>query len=317
MSNMWNAEETADFLKNHNNYLILTHDNPDGDTLGSAFGLCYALRSIGKNANVIAEEVPDKFSFLTDGYEEMYFTPTKIVAVDMASENMFGEKTKEYVNSVDLCIDHHGSNTRFSKNLFLDEKSAANCENIYTILNRMEIKIDKRIATCLYTGIATDTGCFKFSNVTANTHIFAGTLLSYGVDHAKINFTLFEQKTKEYMAAQQCVIDTLEYYCDGKVAVCAITDEIISKTGVKQSDFDAMVSIPRSIKGVELGATLKARDDGFKVSFRSSQNINASDVASTFGGGGHPRAAGCFIKGSLDEVKNKVVTVCEKAVKEI
>ena len=314
MSNIFNSVKTADFLKSHDNFLILTHDNPDGDTLGSGFALCFALRKMGKKANVLVEELPLKYAFIADGYEEDNFNAEVIISVDMAAEGMFGEKTKAYMDKIDLCIDHHGSNSRYAKNLYLVADAAANCENIYKVIKAMGVSLDKQIATCLYTGIATDTGCFKFSNVTTDTHIFAGELLTYGVDHAKINFSLFEQKSKERMAAEKLVLESLEYYKDGKLAVCAITEEIINKTGVVQSEFDAMVGIPRSIAGVEIGITLKQRDDGFKISLRSSENYDVSGICAVFGGGGHLRAAGCFIKGDLEEVKAKIVAECEKAV---
>ena len=314
MSNILSFFETALFLRDNDDYLILTHDNPDGDTLGSAFALCFALRKMGKRANVIAEEIAEKYAFIADGYADCDFTPKTIVAVDMASESMFGEKTKEYVNKVDLCIDHHESNTKYAKNLYLDANSAANCENVYNVIKELNVDFDKQIATCLYTGIATDTGCFKFSNVTSNTHICAANLLTFGVDHAKINFSLFEQKSKERMSAEKLVIETLEYFADGKIAVCAITDEIVEKTGVLQSDFDAMVAIPRCILGVEIGITLKQRGNGFKISLRSSENFNVSEICKVYNGGGHARAAGCFIEGDLAEVKDKIVNTCIEAV---
>ena len=317
MSNMWNSKETAEFLTNHNNFLILTHDNPDGDTLGSGFALCYALRVLGKNANVICEELPEKFKFLAEDYFEQDFTATTIISVDLAAPSMFGEKTKAYADKVDLCIDHHGSNSRYAKNLYLNETAAANCENIYNVINDMGIRLTKTIATCLYTGIATDTGCFKFSNVTSNTHIYAGALMSYGIDFATINFSLFEQKTKGQMAAETMVIESLEYHFDGRLAMCAITNEIMKKTGIVESDFDAMVGIPRRVQGVDIGVTFKQHDNGYKVSFRTSERVNASDLAANFGGGGHKRAAGCFIEGDLKSAKAQVLPVCENALKEL
>ena len=313
-SNIFNAHKTAQYLKSNNNYLILTHDNPDGDTLGSAFALCYALRSIGKNANIIIEEMPKKFEFLGADYFNQSFVPSTVVAVDIASIGMFGQKTKQYYEKVDLCIDHHGSNSKYAKNLFLNETAAANCENMYDVIEKMGVTITSLIATCLYTGIATDTGCFKFSNVTPNTHIYAGALMTYGVDIATINFALFEEKSREYMLAEKMVIDTLEYHADGKIALCSVTKEITDSTGLLQSDLDSMVAIPRRIAGVEIGITLKERDDGFKVSFRTSEKVNATQIASQFDGGGHLRAAGCFIKGDIDKVKRVVLTACQTVV---
>lgn len=317
MSNALNSKETVEFLISHEDFLILTHDNPDGDTLGSGFALCYALRSLGKNANLLYEELPEKFEYLGVEYKEQNFTPKTIVAVDIASLNMLGEKTKQYEDKIDLCIDHHESNSEYATNLYLDAVAAANCENIYNVICDMGVKITTLIATCLYTGIATDTGCFKFSNVTSNTHIFAGALMSYGVDIATINFKLFEEKTQGQMMAETMIVESLDYHSGGHLAMCAITNEIMQKTGIKESDFDAMVGIPRRIKGVDIGVTFKQRNDGYKVSFRTSERVNASDLAANFGGGGHKRAAGCFISGDLDFAKSEVIKVCEPVLKEL
>lgn len=137
-----NLKETADFLKAHDNYYILTHQSPDGDTMGSGFGLCYALRKIGKKANVIcSDEFPKRYYFMHDIYEPQKFSPETIVAVDVADTKLLGPKLAQYGSYVDLCIDHHISNTEYAKQLLVYPDAAAACEVIYRVLAEMEIPL--------------------------------------------------------------------------------------------------------------------------------------------------------------------------------
>ena len=163
---MMNLYEVARFLEAHDNYDILTHAYPDGDTLGSGFALCLALRQIGKKARVITTGVPTKFTYLQKNIEEEDFTTETVVSVDVAADSLLGSNMSKYIGKVDLCIDHHGSNTFTAKEKFVDKYAAANCEILYKLFLRMHTNFTKDIADCLYTGISTDTGCFRYTNTT-------------------------------------------------------------------------------------------------------------------------------------------------------
>ena len=178
-----NLKETAEFLKTHDNYYILTHQSPDGDTLGSGFALCYALRGMGKNANVLcSDEFPKRYHYMYADYEPQKFSPETIVAVDVADSKLLGTKLAQYGDYVDLCIDHHISNTEYAKRLLIYPDASAACEVLYRVLSEMETELNKNIAACLYTGISTDTGCFKYGNTTRLAHIIAAKLMEFDID---------------------------------------------------------------------------------------------------------------------------------------
>lgn len=295
--------ETVDFLKKNDFYLIAAHANPDGDTLGSAYALCFALRSMGKRAKVaLSGKLPERYAFLAEGYTEDEFEEKTVVAVDIASESLFGENSF-LAEKTDLCIDHHGSNSLYAEKTFVDAGAAANCENIYRIICALNAEITREIATCIYTGIATDTGCFKYSNTTRTTHEIAGEMMELGIDFAKINYEMFDLKTKQRLEAERIFLEKIEYYFGGRCALAIISKELVERSGIDESEFDGLSSIPRQIEGVDVGATLKERDGGYKISLRSSELIDVSEICKAFGGGGHLRAAGCFIKGTLSEVR--------------
>lgn len=303
---------TAKMLLKMDNVLILCHRNPDGDTLGSGYGLLYALKQLGKKAKVICNDpVPQKFEYLK-AFDES-FLPDFIVSVDIASEQLFGDKLECYTKKVNLAIDHHPSNSFFGENTLLVPEAAATCEIIYNLITEMGVTVTKEIADCLYTGIATDTGCFKFSNVTPDTHFIAGKLIESGADFKKINKDIFETKSLNIIELEAMVLNTLKFYCENKVAVIAVTLDMLNKTGVSETDLDAITGIPRQIEGVIVGVTIKQRTENeFKVSVRSSEEFDASEFCAMFGGGGHMRAAGCTIYGSLEEVIEKLTDLLSR-----
>lgn len=306
--------DAADTLLRHDNFLIITHANPDGDTLGSGFGLCFALRQLGKKANVIcSDEFPKRFMFLYNGYSEEVFKPEFIVSVDVATPELMG-KLKETLPQVDLCIDHHKTNAYFAKNSFV-LGSAATCEHIYSLLLLMNVNMTKQIASCLYTGIATDTGCFKFSNTTASTHQIASELISMGADYPFINEYLFDTKSKSRISVEQEFLNRIEYYLNGRLAVSYITRKMINDTGADEAELDGVSGITRSIEGVDIGITLREKEDGScKVSVRTTAAFDASNICAQFGGGGHARAAGCRFSCGIEQAKQKIVSFCETLI---
>ncbi len=308
--------EAANFLLKNDNYYILTHINPDGDAMGSGFGLCSVLRAIGKKANVLCSDpFPKKYSYLYEEYEAQKFTPQTIVSVDLADTKLFGKTLSAYSDYVDLAIDHHVSNTGYAKKTLLNGRASAACEVLFEVIKEGKLPLDKHTAECLYTGIATDTGCFRFENTTPRAHEIASELMSMGIPFAGINRELFEIKSKARLMVEQHVINSMETYLDDKCAIIAVTSEMIAKTGLAPEEFEGLASIPMQVEGVEVGVTIKEKEPGkYKISMRSAEKVNVSEICGKLGGGGHIRAAGCTAEGELSQVKMKVLSVIAPAL---
>jgi len=310
--------QTAKFLKKHDNFVILTHASPDGDTLGSAYALFYGLKELGKIAAVICSDViPKKYAYFVHETDNVKMSDATIIAVDVAAKSLLGSLEETFGNSVDLCIDHHISNSRFAKNLYVDANASATCEIIFELLELMKVNINDNAAKAMYTGIATDTGCFKYSNVTAKTHMITSKLYEYNIDAPTINKIMFDTKSKNLLELERMVLDAAEYHFDNKCFVLAVTAEMQKKTGCSGSDLEGIAVISRSVEGVIAGITIKQTDDDtFKVSLRTYDPLNASEICKELGGGGHKAAAGATVKGTLDDVKKQILAVVKKKLEE-
>ena len=308
-------QQAAAFLLDRDNFDILTHDYPDGDTLGSGYALCLALQQLGKNARVITTNVPNDFVFLQKGVKTQDFATETIVSVDVADEKLLGVNKDKYAGKIDLCIDHHGTNKIEAPLRCVDGTAAANCEILFELFCLMNIDITREIANNLYAGISTDTGCFRYTNTTSRTMRIAADIMDIGCDTAYINKVMFETKTRKKLALEREIYDTIEYCCDNRCAIIAVTLEIQRKVGVSDGELEGLASIPRQIEGVEIGITLreKAKND-FKISVRTGSTVNAAAFCAGFGGGGHPAAAGCSVSGSLEEVKAKLIAAAQEVL---
>jgi phosphoesterase RecJ-like protein len=306
---MINYETAAKLLHEHDNFCILTHRSPDGDTVGCGFGLYYALTSIGKNACVLcSDEFPRRYNYLYGEYAGKRFNPGYIIAVDIADTKLLGTELKKYADYIDLCIDHHHSNTHYAKNMLIEGDAAAACEVLYLLLEAAQIPITKLIAECLYTGIVTDSGCFKYPATTAETHLIAAKLINTGIPYAYINRQVFETKSKQRIAIESYAISHMEYYLDEKCAFVSISNELLLETGVKDDDLEGLAPLTTELETVEVGILVKERDKGkFRVSMRSVKNTDVSSICSKFGGGGHYFAAGCMIEGTLPDIRMKLL----------
>lgn len=312
--------QAAEILLSMNNILILAHENPDGDAVGSACALCKALRSIGKNAAVSLESFSKNDEYLTDGLlASEDFTYEHIVAVDTADNRILGvaKTSLDKDCEVELCIDHHISNIFYANSTCLDETAAAAGEVIYDILREMNIEIPKDIAECIYLAVATDTGCFRYSNTTAKTFRTAADMADAGADVARINKLQFETKSKEYAAIEKMAISSMQTHFNGKCAVLAITNEMYTESNVSDNETQPLASLPRQIEGVYAGITIKEKKKGMcRISVRTNAPVNASKIASYLGGGGHSMAAGCSFEGSVEDATKTILAYTEKELKE-
>ena len=314
MAQAVNERQAAALLAQSDRILILCHQKPDGDTLGSGFALLYALLAMGKTARIACPDgFPPRYCFLYPGFvpeRQPDFTPSCIVAVDVADLQLLGAWAGRLAGKIDLCIDHHPSNTGYAARLLLDAKAAATVEIIDRVLRELGAQVDYRIAVCIYTGLATDTGCFRYSNTTPASHLLAARMMEHGIDSYRINKLMFETKSPARMELERMVMDTLEYYENKRIAFIAMTLDAIEKTGVPEEDMEGIAAIPRQIEGVDAAVTFQQKGpERWRVSMRSSQYVDASAACARLGGGGHARAAGCTLEGTLEAAKARVLGV--------
>lgn len=304
----------AELLEAHDNILILTHMSPDGDTLGSGTALCRVLLSQGKKAAVVnSDPIPEKYDYLVKGLPEQDFEPEYIVAVDIATPALFGKKLSRYSDSVDLCIDHHPSNSDYAGNLHLMPGDGATCLTLYRILEIMGAEITPDVAGALYTGLSTDTGCFRYSNADAECYRVAAELIDCGADNAWINNRMFETKPVSYYRLIPEVFAGMRLFADGRISVFKVTNEMLERTGATEDVCDSVSAMARQMEGVLLGITMKQKPDGsYKFSLRTHAPLDASEIAKALGGGGHMRAAGCAVTGNEEEALEKIIKLAEE-----
>ena len=309
---MITVQEAAARLAAHDRIRVLTHQSPDGDTLGCAGALCLGLRALGKQAQfVCADPVPGKYQSMLAPLTVQTFDPDFVVAVDLADPQLLGTLREQYEFAADLGIDHHGSNTGWTRESLVDASAAAACELIAQVLHALGVPLNRDIANCLYTGLCTDTGCFRYSNTTPRTLRLAADLMEAGADAAAINMQMFEIKTPSRLALERMALDGLQYAYDGHVAVMRLSLDMIAASGATDSDLDGLAPIPRNIAGVDIGLTVRERAPGdYKVSVRTTESVDASALCRTLGGGGHVRAAGCRLSGSCDDVVQRLLAAC-------
>lgn len=309
--------EICAFLKERDNYVVLCHASPDGDTLGSAYALKMGLKKLNKRVQVICcDEIPSKYDYFIDD-EDSSFAPETVVAVDVADIKLLGNIYAQFEGRIDLNIDHHISNTRYAKRLYLDADAAATAECIYEILDELGIEFDRKIANALYTGMSTDTGCFKYSNVTVRTHEIAAKLYAIGVDAAEINRKMFDTKSRSRLELEMMVLSSARFHFDDRCMILAVTTEMQEKTGCSGSELEGVAAISRSVEGVLAGVSIKQIEQSkFRVSLRTYEPLDASEICKKLGGGGHKAAAGCTLEGDLESVKKQILEAVKTALEE-
>ena len=273
MTEQLNVQQMAERLCAADNILVLCHKNPDGDTIGCGSALCHALKALGKTAAVLCSDaVPSRYSFTAPVPFRGEFEPKTVVAVDVASVQLFGENNgvPQYTRHVDLCIDHHTGNSGYADFTLLDGNAAATAELLYEVISEMGVEITPLIANCLYTGLATDTGCFRFSSTTANTHLVAAKLILAGAQVEELNTLLFDTKPRERMEAERIARNHLEYHLEGRCALMYLTRDEIEQSGVDPADLEELTSLPISIEGVKVGLLLRQQPGGsYRISVRT------------------------------------------------
>ena len=309
------AQECSQLLLSKNNILIITHTNPDGDTLCSAAALCSALRRAGKRANLFRNlAVTTKYM----PHVEKYFAPKSfkskyIVSVDVATEKMFAEG---FDGAIDLCIDHHPTNSHYAKKELVCPDKAACGEIVLAVIKEMCGGITQEEADLLYIAVTTDTGCFQYLNTNAATFRAAAELLEYGADTGMVNVKFFRKASRARLKLEGMIYSTMGFYRDGKISVVIITKEMLRQAGAGEEDCDDLAGLAGRAEGASVNITIRERDNGSsKVSVRTGRDVSSSDICAVFGGGGHAMAAGCTIDCPPEKARDMLLAVIDEVWK--
>ena len=303
-----NISETAAFLKTLDRVLILTHVRPDGDTVGSAAALCQALRDLGKEACLLYNpEITSTYApYAAPYWADKGFTPDHVVSVDVATPGLLPENARRYVNNIELCIDHHPSNSGYARHTCLDASAAAAGEIVYAVIRELT-PVTPAIALPLYVAVSTDCGCFQYANTTANTHRIAAELMTL-VDVSAVNKSLFRTKSKVRLAMESRMVAEMELYDADRVVVMQIPLSLREEFHATEADIEELSSLAALVEDTDCGITLRELRPGtVKISIRSGPRVDACAVCSQLGGGGHRAAAGATVEGTMDQVKTAVL----------
>lgn len=294
---------------------LVSHIQPDGDSIGSLLALGEALLQSGKYVRLFTPAaVPRKYAFL-QGSENIFADSggwdgdAAAVVLDCSDLERTGHFKEEISQAaVVINIDHHVTNRRFGTANLVDPEAAATGEIIFRLLKAMRLELTPSMAESLYVAISTDTGSFKFENTTADTHRTAAALLeSHDLNPGTLSQRIFDEHPLSYFLVLKKVLGTLELYGANKIAAITASREMLDQCGAKVDELDGMINYTRNIEGVEIGIMFFIDSDSeIKVGFRS-KSIDVSAMAGKFGGGGHPRAAGCRLKGAYGPVKEQVI----------
>ena len=309
MSGHLTVQEAAARLRQMDNVLLLTHVRPDGDTIGSAAALCQALRDMGKTAYLLYNpEITDTYApYAAPYWAPEGFTPSHIVSTDIAALNLLPDNAAPYASRVELAIDHHGSHGFFAPNVCLDAEAAACGEIIYHIIRALTA-VTPAIAMALYVAISTDTGCFVYTNTTADTHRIAAALLETGIDVGPVNKVLFRTKSKTRLAMEARMVADMELYDSDRVVVMSIPLSLRQELQATEADLEDLSSLAALVEDTDCGITLRELKSGkVKLSLRTGPRVDACAVCQRLGGGGHKAAAGATVDGTLKDAKALVL----------
>lgn len=313
-------DSIMDAIKEANGIVIFTHENPDGDAIGSSMAMYLVLKEMGKEVDLVIPSYPKTFKFLP-GCENVILEPKLerydlAIALDCADIKRLDDPKDTFMKcETRVNIDHHTSNGMFGDLNFVDPVAPACSQIVTTILSYFKVDISRDVATCLITGIITDTGGFRYEGVTTETFEIASGFLSKGVNISKIYKDSLSNISREKFEARKLAANRTEFLENGKIAYTYMTKEDMEKLNVARSDLDGIVEHGRDVEGVEVSIFLYETDKGFKASLRSNNYVNVSDVCLLFNGGGHIRAAGCTISYPLEEAKKRIINEVKRFLK--
>ncbi len=300
-------------IKKAQTIVVLAHESPDGDAIASSLSVMHVLEQLGKKVDVVIPEYPIDFNFLpgaekilAKGKEEPYELAISVDCTDLrrlAGGKEYFEPAKKTIQ-----IDHHSVNSMFADLNYVDPVAPACCQVLIAMFEYYELEITKELATCILTGIITDTGGFKYNTVTAETFEFIAELLNKGINISDTYRKALQIVSKKKFEITKVALNRLELLEDGKIAFTYITKEEQEELGLEVGDHEGIVEQGRDIEGVEVSIFLRQTPNGaYKASFRSNDYVNVADICLMFGGGGHFHAAGCTLDLPLEQVKEKLL----------
>ncbi len=297
-------------LKEAQDILLICHRDPDPDSFGSAMALHDALIRMGKRARVECPTPPPaNLSYLARDMEA--FEPKFVVTIDVASRTMLGDGEVRG-RHVDLCIDHHPTNPLYAVETLL-VPYAATGEAIYEVIGKLGVPLTPFCATAIYTALSGDTGSFRYANTSTQTLRYAAALMEAGADAALVRRRLFESKSRGRIAVEASAMCDVRYYEGGRIAVISVPLSLLADNKTHESELELLASAPIQIEGVDVGITLKERDDGsVRISVRTTEKVDAAAICTEFHGGGHLRAAGCRIYDNLPGSEEKIVAAAAR-----
>ena len=305
------AAECAKYLASHDRYLLLTHHNPDGDTVMSAAALCRALRRKNKkaylfpNPQIIAKMLPEVEKL----FPPKSFKPGCVIAVDLAAENLFPEG---FSGIVDLCIDHHPTNGMYAKQTLVKPDCSSCGEVIMEVIKAFAGNITKTEASLLYIALTTDTGAFQYANVNPASYLAAAELLRLGADHPAVMHRYFRECSHARLRLEGLIYSGLHFYYDGKLVIAQVTRQMMRESGATEDDCDDLAGLSGRAENVLMNITVRELADGAsKISVRSAPGISSSAVCEAFGGGGHFMAAGCTIDVEPEKAERLLLDVID------
>ena len=307
-------------IKKAEKIVVLTHEGPDGDAIGRSLSVGFALENMGKDVDVIIPEYSKSFAFLPeidklkkDSDVEKY---DLAISLDCADSKILKGYTKYFEKAkTKIVIDHHSSNIMYGDINFVNPVAPACCQVLIGMFNYFGMKITKDMATCIMTGIITDTGGFVHG-ATTETFEFAADILPLGVNISEIFRKTLHTKNKANFELTKRAMDRMEFFDDGKIAFTYITDEDQEEVNAVSGDHEGIVEIGKNIENVEVSIFLHGvKEKGYKISLRSLEYVNVANVAIMLGGGGHIRAAGAYGKGTVEQIKEKVLKEVRKQLK--
>ena len=311
-------DEILEEIKKAESIVILTHESPDGDAMGSSLAMKLMLQELNKQSDVIIPEYPRMFQFLPSASDIKMDSERKKydLAISVDCGNFKRLAKIEYFENAQktIVIDHHGSNNMYGDLNYVNPASPACCEILISMAEYFGVKITREIGTCIMTGIITDTGGFRYSGITPDTFEYTAELIRVGVDIPDIYKRTMGTKTKANFELTKRVVDRMELLEDGKVSFSYMTSQDEREVNAEPGDHDGLVNIGKDIEGVQVAIFIRQKEDEdvYKVSLRSEDGINVSDICLLFGGGGHSRAAGALVKGNIQEVKEKLMKEIKK-----
>jgi phosphoesterase RecJ-like protein len=310
-------------VKKYQSFLISSHRNPDGDCIGSQLAMYWYLKSLGKSVTIFnADPVPEKLTFLKNASKFVCKLPKKkidaIIILDASNPTRLGWDIATVKAPIVLNVDHHGDNTKFALTNIVDHKAAATGEILYRLFAESKISYPPEVAQALYTAMLTDTGGFRFSNVSPNVLTSCARLIEAGADAPEAYRQTYASFSAAGLRMRSKIWSTLQFYEKDRICIMKLPTDLYSRLGANYGDSEGMADFTLSAVGVEIGILIKYSPTETHFSLRSNGRIDVGIIARSFaGGGGHSCAAGCTIQKPLKESKNALLRILSKELKKI